>query len=191
MSRFTIVLFALLTVTLFLSEFGAAGEEIGKKETPQAQSLFTAEGTPEGWLVRSWSDVAEPAPDGAAWEVKNGILYGSTPQGTWLISEKEHGDYAVPPMELTGSLYKGVAPREQVYKPEDWNTCRITCSGSQMEIEMNGVRIINVSLSEQKRPMERGNPLKERPLKGHIGFQELSRGGSRVMIRNAAITELE
>ena len=33
-------------------------------------------------------------------------------------------------------------------------------------------------------------PMKERPLKGHIGFQELSRGGDHVQIRNARIKEL-
>lgn len=235
MYHHTISFLVLFLVAACLAGFAATGEEAATEEAPQAQPLFAAEGVPEGWLVRSWSDVAEPAPDGAAWEVKDGILYGSTPRGTWLISEKEYGDfilayefklgaqgnsgcglrfplkgdpafnglemqmvdpryygdYAAPPMELTGALYKGIAPEKQVYKPEDWNTCRITCRGSQVEIEMNGVRIINVNLSEQKRPMERGNPLKERPLKGHIGFQELSRGGSQVMIRNAAITELE
>ena len=32
--------------------------------------------------------------------------------------------------------------------------------------------------------------LRQRPLEGHIGFQELSRGGAHVEIRNARIKEL-
>jgi len=33
-------------------------------------------------------------------------------------------------------------------------------------------------------------PLKDRPRRGHIGFQELSRGGAHVLIKNAKITEM-
>jgi hypothetical protein len=32
--------------------------------------------------------------------------------------------------------------------------------------------------------------LKDRPRRGHIGFQELSRGGAHVMIKNVLLTEL-
>jgi len=34
-------------------------------------------------------------------------------------------------------------------------------------------------------------PVKDRPRKGHIGFQELSRGAEHVMIRNARIKALD
>jgi len=34
-------------------------------------------------------------------------------------------------------------------------------------------------------------PVKDRPRKGHIGFQELSRGGDHVQIRNARIRALD
>jgi len=34
-------------------------------------------------------------------------------------------------------------------------------------------------------------PLSQRPRRGHLGFQELSRGGDHVLIRGATITELE
>lgn len=33
-------------------------------------------------------------------------------------------------------------------------------------------------------------PLKDRPRRGHIGFQELSRDGAHVQIRNARLKEL-
>jgi hypothetical protein len=201
---------------------------------PGPEPLFPEDGPPKGWIVTDWSDVSKPAPADARWQVKDGVLHGSEPRGTWLVSEKEYGDfvleyefklgaqgnsgcglrfplqgdpafdglemqmadpryygdYLATPIELTGALYKGLAPKEQVYKPEEWNTCRITCAGAKIAIEMNGVTVIDTDLDAHDRALERGTPLKDRPRKGHIGFQELSRGGGHVMIRNARITEL-
>lgn len=199
-----------------------------------AHLLFPNDGVPSGWLVREWADVANPAPEGVVWEVKDGILYGSTPRGTWLVSEKEYsdfildyefklgpqgnsgcglrfplvgdpafdglemqmadpryyGDYKASAWELTGALYMGLAPRKQVYVPEAWNHCRIECRGTKVTITMNEAIIVDSDLSKNDRPLKRGTPLKDRPLKGRIGFQELSRGDGQVMIRNARLTEL-
>jgi hypothetical protein len=52
-----------------------------------------------------------------------------------------------------------------------------------------------VNLDEQTTPTKKHDgsdapPLKDRPRKGHIGFQELSRDGGHVEIRNARIKEL-
>lgn len=201
----------------------------------EALPLFPEDGEPKGWTISDWSDVAKPAPEGAKWEVKDGVLHGSTPRGTWLISEKEYGDfileyefklgdmgnsgcglrfplqgdpafdgmemqmcdpryygdYKAPPIELTGALYKGVAPKNVHFKPEDWNSVKITLKGPKVTIVLNGVTVIDTDLDEQTRPLERGTPMKERPRKGHIGFQELSRGGGHVEIRGAKVTELE
>jgi len=203
-------------------------------DPPQPVPLFPQDGAPEGWLVRDWADVANPPQEGAAWEVRDGILHGSTPRGTWLISEKEYadfileydfklgeqgnsgcglrfplqgdpafdglemqmvdpryyGDYRAQPAELTGALYKALAPKQADFRPEEWNTCKITCQGSKVEIVLNGRTIINADLDTKETKLERGTPLKQRPRKGHIGFQELSRAGGHVMIRNARITEL-
>ena len=46
-----------------------------------------------------------------------------------------------------------------------------------------------MNLDEQTKKLERGLPLAERPRSGHIGFQELSRGGTYVQIRGARIKE--
>jgi hypothetical protein len=48
-----------------------------------------------------------------------------------------------------------------------------------------------VNLAQETRPLERGTPLAQRPRKGRIGFQELSRGGGHVLIRGARIRALE
>ncbi len=204
-------------------------------------NLFPEDGVPKGWLVRDWSDLRKPPPAGAQWNVESGVLVGSDPRGTWLVSEKEFGDFVlefewklgergnsgcalraplfgdpafdglelqmvdpryyppeqlVTPAELAGSLYKAVAPAKQVFKPVEWNKYQITCQGARVKVVLNGEPILDVNLDEQTTPTKRHDgtdapPLKARPRKGHIGFQELSRGGGRVMIRNARLKVLE
>ncbi len=100
------------------------------------------------------------------------------------------------PSELTGSLYRAVAPRVQVFKPGDWNNYRITCRGPAVTVVLNGETIVDINLDDQNTPTKRHDgsdapPLKLRPRKGHIGFQELSRGGGHVQIRGARIKELK
>ena len=100
------------------------------------------------------------------------------------------------PDKLTGSLYKALAPKKQVYKPTEWNHYVITCQGSKLKVVLNDEVIQDVDLSEYDKPVERHDgtpapPLKDRPRKGHIGFQELSRGGGHVEIRNAKIKVLD
>ena len=213
-------------------------------QTALAQSfepLFPQDGVPKGWLVRKWNDLKDPADAGVNWKVEEGVLHGSEPRGTWLVSEREYGDFVlefecklgergnggvalrsplfgdpafdglelqmvdpryypsdmkVPPEELTASLYKAVAPKEQVFKPTDWNKYEITCRGAQVKVVLNGKTVLDVNLDDQTKPTKRHDgsdapPLKERPRKGHIGFQELSRGGAHVLIRNAKIKALD
>ncbi len=205
------------------------------------QALFPEDGVPKGWMVRQWDDLKKPAPEGVVWKVVNGVLHGSEPRGTWLISEKEYGDFIlefewklgergnsgtalraplfgdpafdgmelqmvdpryyppemkVTPAELTGSLYKAVPPSKQVYKPTEWNMYRITCRGPSVKVVLNNETILDVNLQEQVKPTQRHDgtdapPLKDRPRRGHIGFQELSRGGGHVEIRNARIKVLD
>lgn len=67
--------------------------------------------------------------------------------------------------------------------------------GPHVTVKLNGETIQKVNLDEEGIPVTRhdgspAKPLKERPRQGHIGFQELSRGGGHVMIRNARIKEL-
>lgn len=202
--------------------------------------LFPKDGIPEGWRVTRWEDVAKPADSGAQWQVKEGVLHGSEPRGTWLVSDKEYGDFVlefewklgergnsgcglrfplagdpafdglelqmvdpryypptqqVAPDELAGSLYKAIAPRTQLYKAGEWNRYRIECKGASIQVQLNGESILNVNLDEQTTPAKRhdgsdASPLKDRPRKGRIGFQELSRGGDHVEIRNARIRVL-
>lgn len=236
----------LLAATAALAADAAPGEAANSapaasEKEPGFVPLFPRDGVPEGWLVRTWDDLSKPADSGVKWRVEKGVLHGSEPRGTWLVSEKEYGDFVlkfewklgergnsgtalrvplygdpafdgmelqmvdrryypddmkVTPAELTGSLYKAVAPTEQVYKPEAWNQYEITCKGPLVKVVLNGRLILDVNLDTQTDQPQRHDgspapPLKQRPRKGHLGFQELSRGGGHVEIRNAQIKVLD
>lgn len=209
---------------------GATAAENGKGFVP----LFAEEGPPAGWVVRQWDDLRKPAAEGVVWRVVDGVLHGSEPRGTWLVSEKEYGDFELQfefklgergnsgcalraPMfgdpafdgmelqmadlrynpeakdsELTGGIYRAIAPLKQVYKPTEWNRYEITLQGAQLKVVLNGELIQDVNLDQQRQEVRRhdgrlASPVKERPRRGHIGFQELSRGGDHVQIRAARI----
>jgi hypothetical protein len=207
----------------------------------KAVPLFPDKGEPKGWSVRAWDDVSKPGPDGAKWVVdEQGVLNGSEPRGTWLVSDREYGDFVLefdfklgergnsgcgirfpgrgdpafdgleiqmcdaryndPPDtadKLTASLYKALAPGKQVYKPTEWNHYVITARGPRIKVELNGEVVQDVNLDKHDKPVETHQagkfavPLKDRPRRGHIGFQELSRGGGHAQIRNARITVLD
>jgi len=199
--------------------------------------LFPEDGVPSGWGVTSGADLAKPPPEGARWNVRDGVLYGSDPRGTWLISEREYGDFELEfefqlgargnsgcalrtelrgdpafdalelqmadlrynprakPSELTGGFYRAIAPSQQVYRPKEWNHYRVRLVGSRAHVTLNGVVILDVDLDTYDEPVKRHNgtdapPIRERPRRGRIGFQELSRDGDQVKIRGAKIREI-
>jgi len=164
------------------------------EENPGFVPLFPKDGVPAGWLVRNWDNVSNSPSTTVVWKLEKGVLHGSDPRGTWLLSEKEYGDFIlefewklgergnsgtalraplygdpafdgmelqmvdpryyppemkVTPAELTGSLYKAVAPRAQAYKPTEWNRYQITCRGASVKVVLNGQEILDVNLEEQ------------------------------------------
>lgn len=194
--------------------------------------LFPKDGVPDGWVVRHWADISKPPSQPVEWHVINGVLHGGVPRGTWLISEKDYGDFELelefklgetgnsgcalraPPAgdpafdglelqmadfryntqakdsELTGGLYRAIAPRKQVYKPTEWNRYHIRLQGPDLKVVLNGELIQDLNLDEQNQIVRRHDgstapPIKDRPRQGRIGFQELSRGNTSVQIRNA------
>ena len=95
--------------------------------------------------------------------------------------------------QLTGSLYAALPPLKQVYRPTDWNHCRIEMRGPRLKVLLNGETVQRVNLDEQTEPRKRHNgsaapSLKDRPRKGRIGFQH---GGGEVWVRGARIRELK
>jgi hypothetical protein len=218
----------------WLGFLGAVAWATGAEFVP----LFSGDGPPKGWVVTHWSDLRKPPPAGAAWRVRDGVLHGSEPRGTWLVSERDYGDFVLEfefklgergnsgcalrvPMagdpafeglelqmadlrynpkateaELTGGIYRAIAPARQVYKPTEWNRYEITLQGPRLKVVLNGVTIQDVALDEQAGAVKRHDgtvapPVKDRPRRGRIGFQELSRGGDHALIRGARIKVLD
>ena len=94
--------------------------------------------------------------------------------------------------ELTGGIYRALAPTKQVYRPTQWNSFRIELKGDRLKVTANGEVIQDVDLGKQDQAVKRHDdslapPLKDRPRRGHIGFQYLSRDGVPVEIRGARI----
>jgi hypothetical protein len=199
---------------------------------------FAENGSPRGWVVREWNDLAKPAGKDTEWAVENGVLRPGKNRGTWLVSEKEYADFVLEfeikltergnsgvalraPMkgdpafdglelqfadlrynteakdsELTGGVYRAVAPTKQVYKPAEWNTCRIELKGSRLKATINGEQVQDIDLDKFTEKVKRHDgtdapPLKDRPRKGHIGFQHLSRNNEPIQIRNVRLKELK
>lgn len=97
--------------------------------------------------------------------------------------------------ELTGGIYRAIAPREQVYKPTEWNSVRIELRGTRLKATLNGAVIHDTDLRQHDEEVKRHDgsiapPVKDRPLEGHIGFQHLSRDNAPVLYRNVRIREL-
>lgn len=211
---------------------------LSNDETSDAESLFADDGVPKGWSVRQWNDISRAAGTKDSWVVRDGVLHGGEPRGTWLVSEREYenftlefefklgalgnsglalraplkGDPAFDGMELqmadfrynpdakdselTGGIYRAIAPQKQVYKPEEWNRYEITLNGNKLRATLNGELIHDIDLSQQEQAVKRHDgsdapPVKDRPTRGHIGFQNLSRGGEDVLIRNVRIKVLD
>jgi hypothetical protein len=236
-ARLTLLAAAILSAAMI----GAQAQD--KTTSPKTDAegflpLFTEEGAPKGWLVRAWNDVKDPPAKPTEWKVEKGVLHGGEPRGSWLMSEKEYGDFILEfefklgelgnsgcalhaPLrgdpafdglelqmadfrynpqakdsELTGGLYRAIAPKKEVYKPTEWNKYQITFKGPRLKVVLNGELVQDLDVTEQNQEVKRHNgaiapPIKERPRRGHIGFQELSRGEEHALIRNARLKVLD
>jgi hypothetical protein len=79
-----------------------------------------------------------------------------------------------------GGLIRTVGPSKNMAKPAgEWNRYIITCRGNQLTVVLNGEQIIDIELDK--------SAMKDRPLEGHIGFQDEAK---RVWYRNVRIKEL-
>jgi hypothetical protein len=98
--------------------------------------------------------------------------------------------------QLCGAIYRGIAPRKDAFKPEEWNKYQITCKGALVKVVLNGEVIQDFNLDEQTAKLHRdqpdkpAGPLKDRPRRGHLGFQDLGKDG-RAQIRNVTIRVLD
>jgi len=93
------------------------------------------------------------------------------------------------PQQRTASIYDEIAASPEVTKPPgQWNSWEITAQGSHVTVVLNGQKVIDADLSrETKARQQKGPALAQRPLKGHIGFQNLN---GEITLRNIMIKEL-
>ena len=62
--------------------------------------------------MRGWNDSRKPARPDTEWTVKDGVLQPGKQRGTWLVSEKEYGDFVLEfEIKLTERGNSGVALR--------------------------------------------------------------------------------
>ncbi len=100
------------------------------------------------------------------------------------------------PSELTGGIYRAIAPTKQVYKPTEWNTFHVELKGDHLKAVINGELVQDVDLTKFDQPVKRHDgtnapPVKDRPRKGHLGFQHLSRNNEPIQIKNVRLKELK
>ena len=93
------------------------------------------------------------------------------------------------PQQRTASIYDEIAASPEVTKPPgQWNAWEITAKGSHVTVVLNGQKVIDADLSrETKARQQKGPALAQRPLKGHIGFQNLN---GEITLRNIMIKGL-
>ena len=108
------------------------------------------------------------------------------------IQVVDHGIYyrgSSQPQQRTGSIYDEIAAKDATKPVGQWNSWEITARGSKVAIVLNGQKVIDADLSrETKARQKKGPPLAERPLRGHIGFQNLN---GTITLRNMMIKELD
>src|SRR5204862_4967182 len=57
--------------------------------------------------------------------------------------------------ELTGGIYRAIAPSKQVYKPTEWNQFRVELKGIHLKVTLNGEVIQDVDLDKYIQQIKR------------------------------------
>jgi hypothetical protein len=98
--------------------------------------------------------------------------------------------------QLTGAIYRALAPLKQVYNPGEWNRYRADLRGPQLKVWLNDILVQDADLDRETTPVKTDeggevSSLARRPRRGHIGFQDLSNPGEQLLFRNARIAVLD
>ncbi|MFW5998721.1 MAG: 3-keto-disaccharide hydrolase [Bacillota bacterium] len=120
------------------------------------------EGTNSGIFIR-WSDLDNPVHTGIEVQILD------------CFGDEEITNHSC------GGLYDMVAPSEIACNPPGkWNNMKIKAEGSDIIVEHNGVRIVEVNINEWDEPGKNpdgsenkfANAWKDMPREGHIGLQD-------------------
>ncbi|MFP4191962.1 MAG: DUF1080 domain-containing protein [Candidatus Hydrogenedentota bacterium] len=100
-------------------------------------------------------------------------------------------DYGKPPnTRRTGAIYDVVTPMFNLSRPPgEWNSLEIRVEGPEVEITLNGWRVIHTGLGKMTMPLGKFNtPLAEAPRKGYVLLQD---HGGEVWFRHIYVRELD
>jgi len=125
-----------------------------------------------------WSDLADPVHTGLEIQILD--THGKTE-----LCKKD-----------SGALYDLVAPKVNAVKPAgQWNTLRLKCQGPMIEVDLNGLRVLDVDIdafdtagmSPDGAPNKFKYAWKDMPRRGHIGLQDHN---GVIWFRNLCVCEL-
>ncbi len=92
-----------------------------------------------------------------------------------------YGKKKVGPHDHGGIIRTVGASKNMSKKAGEWNTMIVTCKGHHLQVELNGVGIVDIQLDK--------TPMKNRPLEGYIGLQDHGEPNN-LHFRNIKIKEL-
>jgi len=162
--------------------------------------ILTPSKTPGGiiWSKESFGDCQVSLEYKTSAKANSGLFFRTNPknpvQGGFEIQIASPGLYSG--KHVVGSLYDAKEPSKAAGKPDgEWNKMVLTCKGPSIRVNLNGVEVNNVDISQWKTPKK--NPdgsknkfktaLKDLPREGHFGLQY---HGQPVWFRNARIVTL-
>ncbi len=136
------------------------------------------EGTNSGVFFRT-DDIMDPVYTGLEVQVAN-----------------SYGQYGTSRTRTAGAVYDLMAPsKNAVNKPGQWNTYRLTCKGSRVQVQLNGEDVVEMDLARWRSPHQNPDgswnkfptPGAAFSREGHIGLQD---HGQPVWYRNIRVKRL-
>jgi len=139
----------------------------------------------------------------------SGVVIYCTDKKDWIPNAVEiqiYDDYCDPSAKVAstgscGAVYGHLAPSafQVVNKPGEWNKMKITAEGKNIQVTLNGKKMINMDMSlwtsgkanpdGSEIPSWLPKPYAGLPTKGYIGFQG-KHGQALIWFRNIKIKEL-
>jgi len=119
------------------------------------------------------------------------------PTGIEVQVINSYGNPGLHVRSTAGAIYDCKMPSKNAVKPPgEWNKYQITCSGSRIQVVLNGEPVVDLDLDQWNEAGKNPNgtknkfpvALKHFARRGHLGFQD---HGQPVWYRNVRIKELE
>ena len=108
-----------------------------------------------------------------------------------------HGQHGVSKTRTAGAVYDLMEPsKNAINPPGEWNTYRLTCRGSRIQVELNGEQVVDMDIARWRTPHQNPDgtwnkfptPGTAFAREGHIGLQD---HGKPVWYRNIRVKRLD